>query len=132
MDICNYFKGGEAVKIKQQEAKKRKLEESSEESRRLKKRKADAAYDNSPRRKRAFQKSWKSTHAWLVYEETKHLMFCSACQNDLNLADKNSNFVTEGCDNMRIESVQRHENSKGHRAVWAKKLAKEATPGNYN
>ena len=130
-EIFSFFKGGDKVKHKKVEAKKRKIEESSLEYKTAKKRKNDNDYDNS-RRARGFQESWKTGNSWLEFERTRNIMFCSACRSNRDLADRTSAFVNEdGCSNLQKQSVDRHKKSGSHKVVWAKKLAVESAPGNY-
>lgn len=129
-EIFNYFGGGDKIKKKKQEAQKRKLEESSQEYRQAKKRKNDNVYDIE-KRTRTFQESWQTKHSWLEFERTKNIMFCSACREFSDLADPTSAFVKDsGCNNFRIDAVDKHGKSNCHKAVLAKKCAVEAAPGN--
>ena len=69
------------------------------------------------KRKHDFMQSWMSTRPWLESRcrsetcgsDSKTYMFCSWC-----IASSKSNAFTNGCDNFRTSTLQRHVTSKDH------------------
>ena len=68
-----------------------------------------------PQAKRRFVPSWKRDFPWLDYRDTS--MFCTWCEEKKDLSDSSSIFVSVGCNNFRLETLQSHSSSIGHRRV---------------
>ena len=79
---------------------------------------------------RNYQRSWKETYPWVVYDSTKEKVFCGICSKAVEMAvplpfpsgrEKRSlqTFVHEGYSNWKkaIERFKRHEKSDMHRAA---------------
>ena len=61
---------------------------------------------------RKFRVEWKQLYPWLDYNNGK--MFCLCCCEYGNLSDASSSFVTEGCTNLKIDTLRSHDISTGH------------------
>ena len=56
---------------------------------------------------RTFRQEWKKTFLWLLFDEIKQEMFCTACQEFSSLVDKNSSFFT-GSQAFHIGNIKAH------------------------
>ena len=68
--------------------------------------------------KRTFNENWRKGRPWLLYENG--LMFCTDCRNG---DSKYSSQYTTGCESMKLDSINRHENSTNHKKRQAECLA---------
>ena len=65
-------------------------------------------YDKN-KRTRSYQSEWEQGRSWL--KDTDNGMVCTICQEN---GDPSTNMFITGCRSYKLESVSKHEKSKGH------------------
>lgn len=73
----------------------------------------NAKQDYEKKRIRSFQDSWLKKFTWLRYDDNKGVMYCETCRSNVTPDDENLPFV-KGTDNLKIDVVKLHGNSKVH------------------
>ncbi|XP_026957345.1 zinc finger protein 862 isoform X2 [Sagmatias obliquidens] len=75
-----------------------------------------------PLRPRSIQKAWFAQFPWLVMNEERTALFCSACREYPSVRDKRSRLIEGYTGPFKVETLQYHAKSKAH-ALCAKALA---------
>ena len=114
VSITHFFGG------KPPPSKKRSL---NEEERVEEKKARDKRYDKDQRQRKPV-KEWFVKYPWLTTEEKNGdtYLFCKVCKENEH-GDPSSNFVKSGCNNIRLEAIKRHADSKGHKKCEAVQAA---------
>lgn len=73
-----------------------------------------AGKSKKPLKPRSIQKSWFTQFPWLVMNEEKTALFCSACREYPSVRDKRSRLIEGYTGPFKVETLKYHAKSKAH------------------